>query len=97
MSPSAFNRPVRHADNRLVRPSRIARLLIALAFAALTACSFPAEPRPVPEPNPEIEDYLEELNRDAERRMEEMMRENEELFDQFGTEDDSLTLTGIGG
>jgi hypothetical protein len=67
--------------------------LVAAVVAVVAACAAPTEN--FPPQNPDFEEQLEEINREAERRMDEMMRENEELLEQF--EDEPLRVTGLGG
>jgi len=71
--------------------------MIAALLIVTGACAFPAEPEPFPPQDEDFSEIIADLNEEAERRMDEMMRENEELFEQFSTDDDSLRLTGIGG
>ena len=75
---------------------RLVPVVAGLGMAA--ACSFPAEPEhPFSPAEEDFTEYVADLDEDAERRMEEMMRDNQELLEEFGYEDDSLPLTGLGG
>jgi hypothetical protein len=77
----------------MATPIRYIALVLAALIAA--ACSVPTEN--LPPQNSEFEEQLLQINREAERRMEEMIRENEEILDQFGVDEDPLRVTGFGG
>ncbi len=79
-----------------MRLRRIRAGLVAATVCLAAACSLPAEPKPFPPQNEDLELRVDEVTREAERQMEEMMRENQELLDQLGGEDEPLRLTPLG-
>ena len=66
--------------------------LVAAVAIVVAACTVPTENFPAQ--NPDFEEQLEEINREADRRMAEMMRKNEKLLEQF--EEEPLRITGFG-
>ena len=87
------------ADTRTMgRPQMISLVLAAFLAVGTGSCALPSDRFPAePTSDLEFEEYLDELNDEAERQMEEMMRENEDFLSQFDSESDSLPVTGLGG